>query len=143
MGNEKLIDSTDIIFRVKKKKPKFKPGSELADKVNKANIIIDDYSKEGLYNLKFTLELICEDGSRIYETTRSKKKVRFKAGSDLTEKVNIHFDGKPIELLRSKNKTRFKAGADLTDKVNSIEVDFIEEVSEDIFLITIDVKTKK
>ncbi len=143
MNNEKLSDSTDVIFRVKRKKPRFKPGSELSEKVNKANIIIDDFSKDGLYNLKFSIELICEDGSRIYQTTRSKKKTRFKAGSDLTDKVNMHLDGKPLELVKTKNKTRFKAGADLTDKVNIVEVDLIEEVTEDVFNITIDLKTKK
>lgn len=143
MNNEKLNDSQDVIFRVKRKKPRFKPGSELSDKVNRANIIIDDFSSDGLYNVKFALELICEDGSRIFQTTRSKKKLRFKAGSDLTEKVNMHLDGKPLELVQSKKKIRFKAGADLTDKVNIVEVDLIEEVSEDVFIITIDLKTKK
>lgn len=126
-----------------KRKCHFKAGSELADKVNRANIILDDYSKENLYNVKCTLELVCSDGTRIYESLRSKKKLRFKAGADLTEKVNLTLNGQPLKFQASKKKIRFKAGADLTDKVNIVEVDYIEEVSEDSVFITIDIRTSK
>lgn len=126
-----------------KRKYRFKAGSELADKVNRANIIFDDYSKDGLFNLKYTLELIFNDGTKVYESSRLKKKMRFKAGADLTEKVNLTFNGKPLEIKKGKNKTRFKAGADLSGQVNVVEVDYIDEVQKDSVYITIDIKTSK
>jgi nucleoid DNA-binding protein len=123
-----------------KRKPRFKPGSELSDKVNKANIIFDDFSDEKNENFKVTIELICESGEKIYYTGRSKRKPRFKAGSELADKVNLMLNNEPIEMKANKIKTRFKAGADLTEKVNLVEVEVIQEIVNEKYSFEINVK---
>ncbi len=123
-----------------KRKPRFKPGSELSDKVNKANILFDDYSTEIYENFKVTIELLFENGEKLYYSGRTKRKTRFKAGADLTDKVNLTINGKPFEMMQNKKKTRFKAGADLTEKVNLIEVEMIEQIIDDKIQITIQIK---
>ena len=151
--------ATEIAAQKQKpaKKVKFKAGSELADKVNKANIIIDDFSDDNEFKIKVKIDFSNDEGETITFQTGSKRP-RFKAGADLTEKVNIHFNGELMEIVldqvdfkttdgttlkaeKPKKKTRFKAGADLTDKVNQVEVDYIEEIENDKINVSIDIKT--
>ena len=139
------------------KKVRFKAGSELADKVNKANIIIDDFSDDNEFKIKVKIDFSNDEDEIITFQTGSKRP-RFKAGSELSEKVNIHFNGEVMEIIldkvdfkttdgttlkaeKPKKKTRFKAGADLTEKVNQMEVDYIEEIDENNINVRIDIKT--
>lgn len=97
---------------------------------------------------------------------RAKNKLRFKAGADLTEKVNVQVDINEEEdentestllemkvqneekkeifdlKLKKKNKTRFKAGADLTEKVNLVDVDWNREETETEEILFIGVRLK-
>jgi nucleoid DNA-binding protein len=129
-----------LVYFATKRKPKFKAGAELSDKVNKANFIFDNFSSEKYENFKISFELILEDGEKLYYSGRSKRKTRFKAGADLTDKVNLTINGKPLEMMQSKKKTRFKAGADLTEKVNMLEVQMFEQIIDEKIQITIEIK---
>jgi nucleoid DNA-binding protein len=131
-----------LVYFKTKRKPKLKPGSELSEKVNKANIIFDDFSSEKHENFKVKVELITEGGEILFYSGRSKRKTRFKAGADLTDKVNLTINGESLEMKQGKNKTRFKAGSDLTEKVNEMEIFMIQEIINDKFIFTIDVKIK-
>ncbi len=108
----------EFIYKVKRKKPKFKPGSELSEKVNKANIIVDieEINELGEKEINVILEII--DNGEVMSVINDKRKVRFKAGADLTEKVNIFFKGTLMEMMPQKKKIKFKAGSELSDKVN-------------------------
>jgi hypothetical protein len=107
--------------------------------------------------LKVKIDFSNDEGETITFQTGSNRP-RFKASSDLTEKVNLHFNGEVMEISldktdyktenstilkaqKPKKKTRFKAGADLTDKVNQVEVDYIEEIDEDNINVRINIKT--
>lgn len=131
-----------LVYFKTKRKPKFKAGAELTDKVNKANIIFDDFSNEEYENFKVKVELITESGEILFYSGRSKRKTRFKAGADLTDKVNLTINGESLEMKQGKNKTRFKASSDLTEKVNEMEVALIQQVVNGKFLFTIEVKIK-
>ena len=136
---------------------RFKAGAELTDKVNKTNFVIDDYSDEKEFKIKVMVDFFNDEGEHITFHTGSKRP-RFKASSDLTEKVNLQLNGKTMEIVldkvdyqvknatalkqyKTKNKTRFKAGADLTDKVNKIEIDYIEILKGEAVNVDIVIKT--
>ena len=144
--------SSNWLLKLKaKKKPRFKPGSELSDKVNKMNVGIQEEESETSKELDFKMET--EQSEKEHLEIALKKKLRFKAGSDLTEKVNMvnietneTFDENSSESelklkleenqdetleISCKKKIKFKAGAELTDKVNKINIDLEENSDED------------
>jgi hypothetical protein len=157
MNNKEKAKEMAAQKQMPAKKIRFKAGSELSEKVNKANIIIDDFSDDNEFKIKVKIDFSNDEGETITFQTGSNRP-RFKAGADLTEKVNINFnneimeivldkvdfkttDGTTLKAQKPKKKTRFKAGADLTDKVNQMEVDYIEEIDEDNINVRIDIKT--
>jgi nucleoid DNA-binding protein len=153
----KVCKSSDWKVQLKaKKKPRFKPGSELSDKVNIMNVDIEENEDDQHKDTSINIEIEKESKERVEISVKSKGKTRFKAGSDLTEKVNemdielIEEINEDVEIsevklitrakenvhrsidVRRKSKPRFKPGTDLTDKVNKVAVD-ITEVMEDEF----------
>jgi nucleoid DNA-binding protein len=133
-------NQVEFIYKVKRKKPRFKPGSELSDKVNKANINvdIDESNQQGEKEINISLDIVSE--GEVISQLKDKRKLRFKAGADLTEKVNVFFQGTEVEALTEKKKIRFKAGADLTDKVNKVSIEIDESaLEEDLIKIIINV----
>jgi nucleoid DNA-binding protein len=155
----KVCKSSDWKVQLKaKKKPRFKPGSELSDKVNIMNVDIEENGDNQYEDTSINIEIEKESKERVEISVKSKGKTRFKAGSDLTEKVNemdielIEEINEDVEIsevklitrakenvhrsidVRRKSKPRFKPGTDLTDKVNKVAVD-ITEVMEDEFEI--------
>ncbi len=147
----KNCKSSDWLLKLKaKKKPRFKPGSELSEKANKMNINIQEEESETSKELDFKMEMEQSEKDRL--EIGLKKKLRFKAGSDLTEKVNLvsvetieNFDEDSTESelklmleenqdetleITCKKKIKFKAGAELTDKVNKINIDLDENSDE-------------
>jgi nucleoid DNA-binding protein len=133
-----------------KKKPRFKAGSELSDKVNKMNVDIQEEESEISKAIDMKMEV--EQSENDHLEIALKKKLRFKAGADLTEKVNLvsvesseNFDEDSSESelklkleenesetldISCKKKIKFKAGAELTDKVNKLNFDLDENSDE-------------
>jgi nucleoid DNA-binding protein len=147
----KICKSSNWLLKLKaKKKPRFKPGTEMAEKVNRINLDIQEEESEisKAMDLKMEMELSEKEHLEI----ALKKKLRFKAGADLTEKVNLvsvetieNFDEDSTESelklmleenqdetleISCKKKIKFKAGAELTDKVNKINIDLDENSDE-------------
>lgn len=134
-----------------KKKLSFKAGSELSDKVNKMNVEIQEEESEIFKAIEIKMDVEQSEKDRL--EIALKKKLRFKAGADLTEKVNLvsietdeTFDENSSESelklkleenqdetleISCKKKIKFKAGAELTDKVNKINIDLNENSDED------------
>lgn len=145
MKNECKLANWDLKFK-SKKKPRFKPGSDLTDKVNKIDVEIQEGESETSKELDFKMEV--EQSENDHLEIALKKKLRFKAGADLTEKVNRMsveedetFDADSSESnlrinleenlnekleISCKKKIKFKAGAELTDKVNKMDFDLDE-----------------
>ncbi len=143
-----------------KRKPRFKAGADLTDKVNLIAVdIIEEMNEDSLTtDIKMEVEQTKDDRLQI----AVKKEVRFKAGADLTEKVNrmsidldedsdekstdsklkVKLETQENERLEisCKKKVQFKAGAELTDKVNKVDVDWIEELIEDKEILTVSFK---
>jgi nucleoid DNA-binding protein len=133
-----------------KKKPRFKPGTEMAEKVNRINLDIQEEESEISKAMDLKMEI--EQSEKEHLEIALKKKLRFKAGSDLTEKVNMvsietgetfdedsseselkmKLEENHIETLEisCKKKIKFKAGAELSDKVNKINIDLDENSDE-------------
>ncbi|MES2587711.1 MAG: hypothetical protein V4622_01950 [Bacteroidota bacterium] len=147
----------------KKRVPRFKAGSELADKVNKMAVDINEESDETTATTDIKMEIEQSENDVLKIALKKKRKTRFKAGADLTDKVNLvsadieeessedlescklklkleSEDNERFELNLKKRATRFKAGADLTEKVNLIDVDWIEEHDEDIETLSVSIK---
>ncbi len=134
-----------------KKKPRFKPGTEMSEKVNKMNVEIQEEESEISKAIDIKMEV--EQSEKDHLEIALKKKLRFKAGSDLTEKVNLvsvetieNFDEDSTESeiklkleeneseildISCKKKIRFKAGSELSDKVNRMKIDLDEDSDED------------
>ena len=146
----KNCKSSNWLLKLKaKKKPRFKPGTEMAEKVNRINLDIQEDQNEVSKAMDLKMEMEQSEKDRL--EIALKKKLRFKAGSDLTEKVNMvsietdeTFDEDSTESevklkleenqdetleISCKKKIKFKAGAELTDKVNKINID-LEENSD-------------
>jgi nucleoid DNA-binding protein len=139
-----------------KRKPRFKPGSELSEKVNIMNVEINEENDDLQESKSIHMKLEKESKEQLAISYKERATPRFKAGADLTEKVNVmeielmdevNEDSEISEIklisrakenvhrsieVRRKSKPRFKPGTDLTDKVNKIAVD-ITEVMEDEF----------
>ena len=134
-----------------KKKSTFKVGADLTEKVNKINLEIQEEESEISKAIEMKMEVEQSENDRL--EIALKKKLRFKAGADLTEKVNLvsietdeTFDkdsteselkmkleenqGETLEIS-CKKKIKFKAAAELTDKVNKINIDLDENSDED------------
>ena len=163
----KVCKSSDWLLKLRaKRKPRFKPGTEMSEKVNIMNVDIKEDSDEFSESTSVDLSLEKESKEKIDFSLTKKRKTRFKAGSDLTEKVNemevdlleeIHNDFEVSKLkmkletdkkeilqvsVKKRNKTRFKAGADLTDKVNHVEIEMSEEIEEDFEVCEIAIRLK-
>ncbi|MFN5415622.1 MAG: hypothetical protein ACK5B9_01100, partial [Flavobacteriia bacterium] len=132
MKNECKLANWDLKFK-SKKKPRFKPGSDLTDKVNKIDVEIQQGESETSKELDFKMGVEQSENDRL--EIALKKKLRFKAGADLTEKVNRMiveedetFDADSSESnlrvnleenlnekleISCKKKIKFKAGAEL------------------------------
>lgn len=145
MKKECKLANWDLKFK-SRKKPRFKAGSELSDKVNKIDVEIQEGESETSKELDFKMEV--EQSENDHLEIALKKKLRFKAGSYLTEKVNrmsveedetsdadssesnlrINIEENLNEKLEisCKKKIKFKAGAELTDKVNKMNFDLDE-----------------
>lgn len=144
--------SNNWLLKLKaKKKPRFKAGSELSDKVNKMSVDIQEEESEISKELDIKMDFEQSEKDRL--EIALKKKLRFKAGADLTEKVNLMsiesdetYDEDSIESelkvkieenqdetleISCKKKIKFKAGAELTDKVNKLNFDLDENADED------------
>jgi nucleoid DNA-binding protein len=149
-----------------KKKPRFKPGSELSEKVNIMHVDIEETEDDQHESSSVNIEIEKENKERIEISMKSKGTPRYKASGDLTEKVNemeidlleeITGEIEISELklvtkakenehraisVKRKSKPRFKAGADLTDKVNKIDIEISEEIEEDFEVCEIAIRLK-
>jgi nucleoid DNA-binding protein len=138
-----------------KRKPRFKPGSELSDKVNIMNVEINEENDDLQESKSIHMKLEKESKEQLAISYKERATPRFKAGADLTEKVNVleidlmdevNEDSEISEIklssrakenvhrsieVRRKSKPRFKPGTDLTDKVNMVEVEVIEEMENE------------
>jgi nucleoid DNA-binding protein len=138
-----------------KRKPRFKPGSELSEKVNIMNVEINEENDDLQESKSIHMKLEKESKEQLAISYKERTTPRFKAGADLTEKVNVmeielmdevNEDSEISEIklisrakenvhrsieVRRKSKPRFKPGTDLTDKVNMVEVEVIEEMEDD------------
>ena len=145
MKKECKLANWDLKFK-SRKKPRFKAGSELSEKANKIDVEIQEGESETSKELDFKMEV--EQSENDHLQIALKKKLRFKAGADLTEKVNRMsveedetFDADSSESnlrinieenlnekleISCKKKIKFKAGAELTDKVNKMDFDLDE-----------------
>ena len=163
----KVCKSSDWLLKLRaKRKPRFKPGTEMAEKVNIMNVDIKEDSDEFSENTSVDLSLEKESKEKIDFSLTKKRKTRFKAGSDLTEKVNemeidlleeidndfevsklkmkLETDKKEIlqVSVKKRNKPRFKPGTDLTDKVNLVAVEVFEEIENEFEVCEITVHIK-
>jgi nucleoid DNA-binding protein len=149
-----------------KRKPRFKPGSELSDKVNIMNVDINEEMDDEKEQKSILVELEKASKEKLEISYKERSTPRFKAGGDLTEKVNVmeidlmdevNDDSEISEIklisrakenvhrsieVRRKSKPRFKPGTDLTDKVNMVEVEVIEEMENDFEVCEITVHIK-
>ncbi len=162
MNKDCKVKEWDVKLK-KKRTAKFKSGSELADKVNKMNVDINEESDETTATTDVKMEIEQSENDILKIALKKKRKTRFKAGADLTDKVNLisvdleeeatesldscrlkmkleSEDNERVELNLKKRETRFKAGADLTEKVNLVDVDWIEEHEEDIETLSVSIK---
>ena len=143
-----------------KKKLRFKAGADLTEKVNLVSVETSENFDEDSTESELKLKL--EENESETLDISCKKKIKFKAGAELTDKVNkLNFDldensdedsantllKMEIETMEKqqlaivlKKKIKFKAGADLTDKVNLVAVDWIEEMTEDQEITTVNLK---
>jgi nucleoid DNA-binding protein len=94
----------------KKKKTRFKAGSDLTEKVN-----------------VFDVDLI-EESDEDSEVSKLKMKLQ------TNEKEVLQLS------VRKKRKPQFKAGADLTDKVNLVAVDWMEEITDEQEIFSVSIK---
>lgn len=147
----------------KKRTSKFKAGSELADKVNRMAVDINEEIDENLVTTDVKMEIEQSDNDILKIGLNKKRKTRFKAGADLTDKVNTvsveveeesneHLDScrlkmklesednERFELNLKKREMRFKAGADLTEKVNLVDLDWHEEQSDESETLSVTIK---
>ncbi len=144
-----------------KRKPRFKPGSELSEKVNIMNVEINEENDDLQESKSIRMKLEKESKEQLAISYKERATplpiaIGIKAGADLTEKVNVmeielmdevSEDAEISEIkmisrakenvhrsieVRRKSKPRFKPGTDLTDKVNKVAVD-ITEVMEGEF----------
>jgi nucleoid DNA-binding protein len=149
-----------------KRKPRFKPGSELSEKVNIMNVEINEENDDLQESKSIHMKLEKESKEQLAISYKERATPRFKAGADLTEKVNVmeielmdevNEDSEISEIklisrakenvhrsieVRRKSKPRFKPGTDLTDKVNMVEVEVIEEMENDFEVCEITVHIK-
>lgn len=147
----------------KKRIAKFKAGSELADKVNRMAVDINEEIDETNATTDVKMEIEQSENDILKIALKKKRKTRFKAGADLTDKVNLvsaeideessedsesckiklkleSENNDRFELNLKKRATRFKAGADLTEKVNLVDVDWIEEHSDEMETLSVSIK---
>ena len=93
----------------KKNKVRMKAGADLTDKVNLVSVDLEEEAMENEDSCRLKMKLESEDNER-------------------------------IELTLKKRATRFKAGADLTEKVNLVDVDWVEEHDEEIETLSVSIK---
>lgn len=162
MNKECKSKEWDIKFETKNK-VRFKAGSELADKVNKMKVDINEETDENTSTTDIKMEVEQRENEVLKIALKKKKKPQYKAGADLSEAVNLvsvdlveeadenltncqlkmkleSEDNERFELSVKKRDLRFKAGADLTDKVNLIDVDWIEEADEQSETLSVSIK---
>ena len=152
----KVCKSSDWLLKLRaKRKPRFKPGTEMSEKVNIMNVEINEENDDLQERKSIHMNLEKESKEKLAISYKEKAMPRFKAGADLTEKVNVmeieladevNEDSEISEIkmisrakenvhrsieVRRKSKPRFKPGTDLTDKVNMVEVEVIEEMENE------------
>jgi nucleoid DNA-binding protein len=152
----KVCKSSDWLLKLRaKRKPRFKPGTEMAEKVNIMHVDINEENDDLHESKSIRMKLEKESKEQLAISYKERTTPRFKAGADLTEKVNVmeidlmdevneNSEISEIKLIsrakenvhrsievRRKSKPRFKPGTDLTDKVNMVEVEVIEEMEDD------------
>jgi nucleoid DNA-binding protein len=161
----KVCKSSDWLLKLRaKRKPRFKPGSELSEKVNIMNVEINEENDDLQESKSIQMKLEKESKEQLAISYKERATPHFKAGADLTEKVNVM----EIELMdevnedseisqikmisrakenvhrsidvRRKSKPRFKPGTDLTDKVNMFEVEVIDEMENEFEVCEITIK---
>ena len=138
----------------KKRDVRFKAGSELADKVNRMAVDINEETGENTVSTDLNMEISQSEDDLLKIALKKKSKPDFKAGADLSGRVNrVSVDlaeevsedsgsfnlnmqleseeSERFELSLKKRVARFKAGADLTEKVNLVAVDWMEERNEE------------
>jgi nucleoid DNA-binding protein len=149
-----------------KRKPRFKPGSELSDKVNIMNVEINEENDDLQESKSIHMKLEKESKEQLAISYKERATPRFKAGADLTEKVNVmeielmdevNEDSELSEIklisrakenvhrainVSRKSKPRFKPGSDLTDKVNLVAFEVVEEMENDFEVCEITVHIK-
>jgi nucleoid DNA-binding protein len=153
---KKVCKSSDWNIKLKaKKKPRFKPGSELSEKVNIMNVEINEENDDLQESKSILMKLEKESKEQLAISYKERATPSFKAGADLTEKVNVmeidlidevNEDSEISQIkmiskakenvhrsidVRRKSKPRFKPGTDLTDKVNMVEIEVIEELENE------------
>jgi hypothetical protein len=143
-----------------KRKPRFKAGSELTEKVNIMHVEINEEMDDQKEQKSILVELEKESKEKLRISYKESSTplpiaIGIKAGADLTEKVNVmeidlmdevndESEISEIKLIsrakenvhrsievRRKSKPRFKPGTDLTDKVNMVAVEVIEEMENE------------
>lgn len=162
MNKECKPKEWDIKFE-RKNKVRFKAGSELADKVNRMAVDINEEMDENATTTDINMEVEQNKDEVLKIGLKKKRKPGFKAGADLSGKVNlvsVDLDEESSEISEScklkmklesennerfelnlkKRATRFKAGADLTEKVNLVDVDWIEEQDEKSETLSVSIK---
>ena len=155
----KVCKSSDWLLKLRaKRKPRFKPGTEMAEKVNIMHVDINEENDDLHESKSIHMKLEKESKEQLAISQKERATPRFKAGADLTEKVNVleidlveelNEDSEISEIklisrakenvhrsieVRRKSKPLpkgFGTGTDLTDKVNMVQVEVIEEMEYD------------
>lgn len=168
----KVSKSSDWKVKVKsKKKPRFKPGSELTDSVNIMNVEViednDDQKESTSFQMNLEKESIEQLAISFKETTmpsansgtESIDKVNVME-IELTDEVNDDSEISEVKMTTSSNQNAnrsinvrrkskplpkvFGTSTDLTDKVNLVAVEVLEQVENDVEVceITINITSK-
>ena len=165
----KVSKSSDWKVKVKsKKKPRFKPGSELTDSVNIMNVEVIEDNDDQKESASFQMNLEKESKEQLTisykETTmpsansetESIEKVKVME-IELMEELNDDSEISEVKMatssnqnanrsinIRRKSKPRFKVGTELTDKINLVAVEVFEQVENEVevFEITFNITSK-
>jgi nucleoid DNA-binding protein len=165
----KVSKSSDWKVKLKsKKKPRFKPGSELTDSVNIMNVEVIEDNDDQKESTSFQMNLEKESKEQLAISYKETTMPGANSGTESIDKVNVmeieltdevNDDSEISEVkmttssnqnasrsinVRRKSKPRFKPGADLTDKVNLVAVEVLEQVENDVEVceITINITSK-
>lgn len=162
MNKECKAKEWDVKLK-KKRTAKFKAGSELADKVNRMAVDINEETDETGATTDIKMEVEQKENEVLKVAIKKKNVTRFKAGADLTDKVNLvsvdleeeatenldscrlkmkleSEDNERFELNLKKRIKRFKAGTELSERVNLVDVDWMEEQNDENESLSVSIK---